>query len=279
MTELILRHSDVLRSGASAQLTRAELHKRRSTTLHGHDFYLLLWVQNDGLRLHTAQGRSDHAEGTLLFLRPQDRYALQGRGTAPVVAAVSLAPDLVEDVVNRHPSLAGHLFWSTSETPETLMRDSRQLAAINTAANALERSACDALAAEAFVLPLCAACLPGTDVPHDAPDWLHAACAAAQTPAVFVGGAAGLVATTGLGHPHVSRSMRKWLGQSPSDYVNTQRMKYAAARLIGGSDGLAEIAADCGIPNLSHFHKLFRAAHGMTPQRYRRTYQRDLLQP
>ena len=49
--------------------------------------------------------------------------------------------------------------------------------------------------------------------------------------------------------------------------------------LTGTADPLAEIAADCGIPNLSHFHKLFRAAFGETPQSYRRTRQRDLIQP
>ena len=44
-------------------------------------------------------------------------------------------------------------------------------------------------------------------------------------------------------------------------------------------NSLTEIASDCGIPNLSHFHKLFRAHHGMTPQRYRKQHQRDVVQP
>ena len=69
------------------------------------------------------------------------------------------------------------------------------------------------------------------------------------------------------------------MGQSPSDYVNAQRMAFAARRLAGTSDTLSEIAADCGIPNLSHFHKLFLTTHGETPQRYRRARQRALIQP
>ncbi|MGJ8610006.1 MAG: helix-turn-helix domain-containing protein, partial [Octadecabacter sp.] len=80
-------------------------------------------------------------------------------------------------------------------------------------------------------------------------------------------------------HPHVSRTMRKFMGLTPSDYVNTQRMDYAARKLTGTSDPLTEIAADCGLANLSHFHKLFLATHGETPQRYRRARQRELVQP
>lgn len=73
--------------------------------------------------------------------------------------------------------------------------------------------------------------------------------------------------------------MRRFMGVTPSDYINTQRMDHAARRLTGTSDSLTEIAAECGIPNLSHFHKLFLAAYGVTPQRYRRARQRALIQP
>ena len=36
--------------------------------------------------------------------------------------------------------------------------------------------------------------------------------------------------------------MRRFTGQSPSDYINKQRMAFAARRLAGSSDPLAEIA-------------------------------------
>ncbi len=73
--------------------------------------------------------------------------------------------------------------------------------------------------------------------------------------------------------------MRKYLGQTPSDYVNTIRMTHAARALTTDSEAVSDIAADCGIPNMSHFHKLFRAAYGITPLQYRQKFQRDLVQP
>jgi len=275
----MLRHKDVLPAEALVHLTRSILTSRRPKALHTQDFYTLVWVQNGHVRNHMAEATDDLAEGHVLFVRPGDVHALQGRGEAPFVAALCLHPKLIKALPKRYPELSGHLFWAEGAAPQKLYRDSLQLAALNQAANELERSARTQLAVEAFLLPLLSSLLPAHDIPAEAPEWLIAACEAARDPRVFQDGAAGLVATTGRGHPHVARSMRRWLGQSPSDFVNAQRMGFAAARLTGGSDTLAEIAEEIGIPNLSHFHKLFRAHHGITPQSYRRAHQRNVLQP
>ncbi|WP_176556096.1 AraC family transcriptional regulator [Rubellimicrobium rubrum] len=279
MTPVIrtLRAAEVLGRDAVA-LTRATLTPSRPLGLHDHDFFELLWVQNGTLRHHTPAGRRDLPEGTLLFLRPEHAHALQSRGEDTLVVAVALHPGLVADLGQRHPALGGRLFWAPA--PTILGRDSRQLAELNQAALRLERSGRDALAAEGFLLPLVAA-LMAEDVPlpDDAPDWLRVACVAALSPKVFREGAAGFVRAAGRAHPHVSRTAQRFLGQTPTDYVNARRMAHAARRLAGSSDPLAEIAAECGIENLSHFHRLFREAHGTTPAAWRRRHQHDLMQP
>lgn len=263
-----------------AHLARATLDTRRPAHLHDHDFFELIWVQNGHVRHHLPDAREDLAEGDLIFIRPADRHALQGRGDAAMVVSIAFEAGLIAAIGLRHPALAAHLFWSPAPRPARKRHDPRQLAALNHAALRLERGPRDALAAEALLLPLCAELVGAAPaLPAEAPDWLVAACTAAQDPAVFRDGAAGLVRAAGRAHPHVSRTMRRLLDRSPSDYVNALRMDFAARRLTGAGDSLAEIAADCGIPNLSHFHKLFRAHHGLTPADYRRRFQSDLIQP
>jgi AraC family transcriptional regulator, dual regulator of chb operon len=280
MVHHMLSSADILAPGAQIHLARAKLENTRPAALHSHDFFELLWVQNGKLRHHLPGRTQDFGEGTLFFLRPSDHHALQGRSDEALVVSVTLHADLINSLATRHPSLRGRLFWATAPDPVILRRDSHQLAALNQAALSLERSRRDALAAEAFLLPLCHELIDGqTDLPADAPAWLAAACAAARDPRVFVDGAAGFARIAGRAHPHVSRTTRRFLGQSPSDYINTQRMGFAARRLSGSGDTLAEIAQDCGIPNLSHFHKLFRAHHGLTPAQYRRQFQKTVVQP
>jgi AraC family cel operon transcriptional repressor len=153
------------------------------------------------------------------------------------------------------------------------------LAALNQAALRLERSNRDMLAAEAFLLPLLADLLDGPGPDVDMPAWLHKACTDIQDPALFRHGAAGFVALTGKAHPHVSRTMKACTGQTPVQYINDLRMTHAARALTGSNEPLAEIADEIGLPNLSHFHKTFRARYGVTPAQYRADRQRHVVQP
>ena len=275
-----LHHADILSPSAQAHLTRATLDSRRPAGLHDHDFHELVWVQNGAARHHLTTGRNDLAEGDVLFIRPADAHGLQGRGEATLVVSITLHPDLIARIGARHPRLRGRLFWSDAAAPAVMARDSHQMAELNAAAMRLERGRLDGLAVEAFLLPLLST-LTQSDLPlpAGAPDWLARACAAALDPRVFRDGAAGFARVAGRAHPHVSRTVRRYLHQSPSDYVNAQRMAFAARRLTGSTDTLAEIAAECGIPNLSHFHKLFRAHHGLTPAAWRRARQAQVVQP
>lgn len=280
MSRLTLHHAAILPPDALVHMARATLTRKRPKGLHDHDFHELLWVQNGVARQHLPDGSEDLAEGDVVFVQPHHAHALQARADETMVVSVAFHPDLIAGLGAAHPRLAGRLFWAPSDRPVRQPRDFRQLADLNHAALRLERSARDRTEAEAFLLPLCAALLDAAQpLPPDAPGWLVTACAAARDPAVFRDGAAGLARVAGRAHPHVSRTVRKYLGQTPSDYVNAQRMAYAARRLTGTGDTLAEIAADCGIPNLSHFHKLFRAAHGQTPAQYRQSLQRNMVQP
>jgi AraC family cel operon transcriptional repressor len=272
-----LHHRDILLDRAQIHLTRATLTSERPKALHDHDFYEVFWVQNGTVRHHLPDRVETLAEGAVVFLKPGDAHGLQGRGEHALVVSLCVHPATVEHIGERHPSLRGNLFWSATG-PALHQRDIRQLATLNHAAVQLERSLCDRLAAEAFLLPLCAE-LTADSFPGDAPAWLTSACAAAKNPEVFREGSAGLVALTGKAHPHVSRTMRKYMGQTPSDYVNDIRMRYAARALTTDAEPVSQIAADCGIPNMSHFHKLFRATHGATPLQYRQKFQRHVVQP
>ncbi len=286
MEQISLSASDIFGPDEAFVFSRAELDIRRPPQLHVQDFHEMLWVQNGAVRLHTPTGKHDLSEGDLLFVSPDQPHGLQGRRAKgahkndeeSMVVSLAIRPGVIKAIGNRHDDLTGVAFWGRGL--EIAHRDIRQLAALNQAALQLERSPRSKLFLEAFILPLLVALdRPPEGLSPDAPDWLISACTAAQNPDVFRNGAAGFVAATGRAHPHVSRTMRRFLGITPSEYVNTQRMAYAARRLTGTSDPLAEIAADCGLPNLSHFHKLFLASHGETPQRYRRARQHELVQP
>lgn len=275
---LTLSTSDLFGTDDAFLMTRAELETRRPNPLHTQDFYELLWVQNGSVRLHFEDTRWDLSEGDLVFIQPDIAHGLQGRGEAAMLVSISIRAGVLRALGSRAQELDGRTFWANG--PERRHRDIRQLADLNQAALRLERGPRSKLHLEAFLLPLLIELDEGpVDLSPEAPDWLRDACIAARKPQVFQNGAAGFVTQTGRAHPHVSRTTKRFLGMTPSDFINQIRMDYAARTLVGTQDPLSEIAADCGIPNLSHFHKLFLSAHGETPQRYRRARQRDMVQP
>lgn len=270
---LHLHHRDVLAPGHQVHLTRAVVTSNRPKSLHDHDYFELFWVQNGVVRHHSPSGMQALQEGDLVLMFPGQEHAVQGKGDDAMVVSLCIHPDVVAGLQSRHPALL-----KDASAPIQTRRSIKQLANLNQAALTLEASQMDALAAEAFLLPLLAE-MHHHKAPKDAPIWLARAIEAAYQKDVFCEGAAGFVAQTGRAHAHVSRTMRKVTGQSPSEFINTVRMEYAARVLTTDNEPVSQIAADCGIPNMAHFHKLFRAHFKMTPLQYRQQFQRDVIQP
>lgn len=268
-----VKYADILLPKTMVHLTRATVTSSRPRVLHDHDYFELFWVQNGVVRHHVPDGIERLEEGSLVLLSPGHKHALQGKGEHSMIVSLCVHPDVVTGLRTRHPNL-----WPQGSRPIRVHRNIKELTVLNHAALSLEGSKRDTLAAEAFLLPLLSD-LAQSKTPTDAPDWLAQAIVAAQQPDVFREGAAGLVAQTGRAHAHVSRTMRKFTGMSPSEFVNTIRMGYAARSLTTDSEPVGQIAADCGIPNMAHFHKLFRAHHGMTPLQFRQQFQRNVVQP
>jgi AraC family cel operon transcriptional repressor len=67
----------------------------------------------------------------------------------------------------------------------------------------------------------------------------------------------------------VNRTVRRCGGQTATDVVNGLRLERAALRLRMTTDGILDVALDCGFGNLGHFYRCFRGRFGMTPKAYR----------
>jgi AraC family cel operon transcriptional repressor len=278
--DISLSLTDHLGPDEAFHFAQQSLTKARPKALHVQDYYELFWVQNGRVSLHLASGRVFMQEGDMVFLRPGDAHGFQSKGDETYVCAVLILPQTLRALAARHRNLAGQMFWSQDKDPVILKRGIAQLIDLSKAALKLEAGARAPLQLEAFLLPLLADLSAQVqNLPTDAPDWLASALAQADDPDVFRQGAAGLVQASDRAHAHVSRMMKKHTGHSPSELINTRRMAHAARLLTASSDGLDDIAQSCGITNMSHFHRLFRAAHGMTPKAYRNRYQRNPITP
>ena len=67
---------------------------------------------------------------------------------------------------------------------------------------------------------------------------------------------------------HLSRSFRRYLGVTPSKYLNFLRMRLAARLIEEGLDDIMEISLRCGYNNLSWFYRNFREFYRKSPGEY-----------
>jgi AraC family transcriptional regulator len=78
-----------------------------------------------------------------------------------------------------------------------------------------------------------------------------------------------IAAEAGVSLSTLSRDFQSTFGCSPGEYLRRARIDVAIEKLKG--DGtIAEIAAECGFWDQSHFSRCFRGATGLSPSQFRR---------
>ncbi len=102
-----------------------------------------------------------------------------------------------------------------------------------------------------------------------APAWIREACSAIGQNRNFAGGMPALARLAQRSPEHISREFRRYLDRTPTEVINDARTSHAADRLATTDDEILTIALDCGLENLSHFYRLFRARYNCTPRAYR----------
>lgn len=71
-------------------------------------------------------------------------------------------------------------------------------------------------------------------------------------------------------HPvHLARVFRAHLGMSPGEYARRRRIERATDRMLRTAESLAEIAANIGYADQSHFTREFSRESGQSPARFR----------
>src|SRR5262245_48369537 len=79
-----------------------------------------------------------------------------------------------------------------------------------------------------------------------------------------------ICAASDLSKRHFQRLCHEQLGESPSEFYRTLRLKHARNLLLHGSESILEIATACGFVSASHFSRRYRQLFGATPSTDRR---------
>lgn len=104
------------------------------------------------------------------------------------------------------------------------------------------------------------------------PEWFHSLLRSCERKPVFTRDTRQLCGLAGRSPEHLARTFRRYLGVTPSRYLNERRLRYAADLLHLTDIPVREVAVEAGFVNMSHFHRLFRGKYGQTPNAFRREF-------
>lgn len=106
------------------------------------------------------------------------------------------------------------------------------------------------------------------------PLWLDLAYEAMRQPQNFIAGAGRMYQLAKRSREHLTRSLKKYYGVTPSELVTELRLNHASNLLLTSNLSVTDICFDCGFENLSWFYKVFQKKFQTTPTLYRKQFER-----
>ena len=105
---------------------------------------------------------------------------------------------------------------------------------------------------------------------NQTPAWLEALCTRMRTEGSFVEGSERMLALAGCTREHLSRSVKKHLGVTVSEFISDLRLNYIANMLRSSNKPISEIVFDSGFNTLSLATTRFKQKYGLSMSAYRK---------
>ncbi|MET7401337.1 AraC family transcriptional regulator [Dactylosporangium sp. NPDC005572] len=259
---------------------------RGTSEPHLHVDYYEVMVVIAGSGVHRLRsGRQPLLPGHVVLVRPRDQHAIIGDpATGVEFFNVAFSPAAWRSFVDV-ADLRGPAAWDAAPAPPLLRPGEPGHARLLRACEAvLHRFPADAAMLDLvrFWTEVCAVlCPPDAARPADpgraTPEWLSAACAAMRHEANLRDGVLRLLELTHVSPSHLSRSMRRHYGTTPTAYVTDLRLQHATALLATTTEPVTGIALRCGFASQSYFSRCFTQAYGVSPRRFRHDLQRKYV--
>ncbi len=275
---MLLRQADILDRETGFHLQHSSV---SSCRLHRHDFMEIFVVvagevvhvlENETVRLH---------EGAAVFIRPFDAHTMNSAEQDVAAPAhyvnLAFAPETFAEIGAFLGLTERFCVLQRASRPPMARIDPQEGRAFAEALKKVRKTTLtDRTRLRAALRALLAQALldwfsgfPG-DADMAPPEWLMRLCRHMAEADHWRRGVPYLLQKACRTQEHVARSFRKWLGKTPTAFVNELRLCHAVEQLSATDDKIDQIAYDSGFANLSHFHHVFKQQFNMSPGIYRK---------
>ena len=255
------------RMGVCAYMSEA------STVMHTHDYYELFLVEKGCTQHNTISDCRTIEPGTLCFIRPHDSHHFIGNHCS--IFNLLIRSELwlqILDFIGPNPTVE-HMLSSTVPICINLMQEDFVATKHMLEANILipfETTDCYNSHLKVLVLSLLerffAQPLRQTE---EFPLWLDSLLKEMHNQENYADGMNAMYRISGYSPEHLCRCFQRYLGITPTSYLNTLRIQEAGRFLVYTDDSIINIASRCGFNSLSHFYHQFKRIYKLSPTQYR----------
>lgn len=244
---------------------------------HSHDYFELFMV-NHGSAIHHANGASQSiSTGTVVFMRPDDVHSYN---------QMSADFEIINVLVPARTMHALLEYLGSDFRPERLLNAKIPVAYRLPAAEfdrlvveleqlVLSKHALGGRSEAVFrftLIHVIFTCFPASSevTMPDIPTWLRGLCLEMMKNRNFAEGLPALYRLANKSKEHLSRTFRKHLKKSPTEFVNDLRLEFAARVIMSSDSKIVDICGEAGFESLSHFYHQFQKKYAMSPNEFRR---------
>ena len=121
-----------------------------------------------------------------------------------------------------------------------------------------------------FIMKLFVKIFTDFEPQEDVPSWLSEVCERMEHEGNFPYGISRMVELSGKSREHLTRSMRRYMDKTPSEFVNDLRLNYIANMLRNSNHSILDIIFESGFNTVSHASTVFREKYGMNMSEFRK---------
>ena len=100
------------------------------------------------------------------------------------------------------------------------------------------------------------------------PEWLSELDDQMSFPENYINGLPKMLELCMCSQEHLNRTLKKYFGLTPTEYINVKRIAYAMTLLVSRKYNVIDICYMSGFNSLSHFYAVFKKQYGCTPNQF-----------
>jgi len=243
---------------------------------HYHDYYEMFLVL-DGDVIHYANGTERHlSKGDLVFIRAEDTHDHKMEdGHSVTMLNFTFTADTLQDLFGYlGDGFPSKMLLSNPFPPQLRLGDTElnwidgqmnTIRSIEPGNHAQIKTALRILLFRLFTRYF-------SDLEPDddtVPAWLETMCATMRENGNFAENTDFFFSLTDKTREHVSRSMKKYMGVTVTEYINSLRLNYIANMLRNSNLQISYIVFESGFNNISWAAELFKQRYGVTMRAFR----------